>query len=102
MEPYVVGLALVVVLPRPRAQFHAHAHRSVQLPQLSKHVFPEIVTPSNVGEYVEQRLDPRSPGPGSGPRVSMPLRQVVNRQGVINIFRNVVSDGNAMTLGEVR
>ena len=52
MEPYVVGLALVVVLPRPRAQFDAHAHRSVQLPQLSKHVFPEIVTPSNVGEYV--------------------------------------------------
>ena len=52
MEPYVVGLALVVVLPRPRAQFDAPAYRSVQLPQLSKHVFPEIVTPSNVGEYV--------------------------------------------------
>ena len=52
MEPYVVGLALVVIPPRPRAQFDAHAHRSVQLPQFFKHVFPDIVTPSNVVEYV--------------------------------------------------
>ena len=68
MAPYVVGLALVVSLPRPRAQFDAHARRSAQLPlyrqyvpvlpsarfdaQFSKHVSPGVDTPSSIGKYV--------------------------------------------------
>ena len=55
MEPYVVVLALVVVLPRPRAQFDARAYRSVQL--RNRHAVEcrricgsSVLTPSRQGQ----------------------------------------------------